>query len=432
MSTAIDYQKLRLDGLYQQDAEGNLMLRIKVPAGVLSSTQAEAISDIAERFTNGMLHLTCRGSIELHWLLYEQLPKVFRCLAAVGLSSRGACGGAVRGISCSTTFSPDFGITQTVARRINHHFACNPCFEGLPKKFKVGVDADYKSSRHLIQDVGLVYVGTGKDQSLFDVWCAGGLGRAPQAGFLLEKAVEESRLIPLIAAIVQVYRDNTPPPRRLKALVNQVGRDELRRMIQDQLACQPQTVVQQTVDGPLTAIGGALLDVPIFAGELSSSAMRSLALAARQVADGFLVVTADQNIALHLVPGQDPLMVRDTLKKQGHFSDPEADVTFRICPGSHECRMGLVATRDAARLTIAAMTASSRELTWAISGCQNSCSQPQLAQVGIRSNKQVMEEDGQRTPRFDLLQKKDSAGLGETVHENLTLEELQKIVNRLD
>lgn len=431
MSLAIDYHKLRLDGLYQQDAEGHLMLRIKLPAGVLSSTQAEALCDIAERFTNGMLHLTCRGSIEVHWLQYQQLPEVFRCLAAVGLSSRGACGGAVRGISCSTTFSPDFGITQTVARRINRHFAGNPCFEGLPKKFKVGVDADYESSRHLIQDVGLVYVGPGKDQSLFDVWCAGGLGRAPQAGFLLEKAVEESRLIPLIAAIVQVYRDNTLPPKRLKALVNQVGEEVLRRMIQEELARQPQPGLLQTVDGPLTAAGGDMLDVPIFAGELTSSGMRSLAAVARQHAEGFLVVTADQNIGLRLVRGASSAAVQLALKEQGFFSNPDAAVAFRICPGSHECRMGLAATREIAGLAIAAMQPSARTLTWAVSGCPNSCSQPQLADIGVLCSQQTKEDDGCRTPRFDLYRRNDTATFGVRVKENLTMNELQKFIHGL-
>lgn len=432
MSVIIDYQKLRLDGLYQQDAEGHLMLRIKAPAGVLSSTQAEALSDIAEQFTNGMLHLTCRGSVELHWLKHEQLPDIFRRLAAVGLSSRGACGGAVRGISCSTTFSPGFAITQTVARRINRHFAGNPCFEGLPKKFKVGVDADYESSRHLIQDVGLVHVGSEGGQALFDVWCAGGLGRAPQAGFLLKKSVEESRLIPLIAAIVQVYRDNTPPPKRLKFLASQVGENGLRDLIEDALQRQPHSVVQQTLDGPLTAAGGEILEIPIFAGELASSDLRILATAARQAADGFLVATADQNIALHLAPGQRAEKVQKAIEDQGVCQDPDAEVTFRICPGSHECRMGLVATRDVARLAIAAMTATGRKLSWAISGCHNSCAQPQLAQVGILCRALVKEEDGRRTPRFDLYSRKEADVLGDKIHENLTLEKLQNSVNRLD
>lgn len=431
MSMTTDYQKLRLDGLYQQDAEGHLMLRVKAPAGVLSCHQAEELCAIAERYTNGMLHLTCRGSIELHWLRYEQLSEIFRCLAAVGLSSRGACGGAVRGISCSTTFSADFAVIQMVARRINRHFAGNPCFEGLPKKFKVGVDAGYQSSRHLIQDVGLVYVGTGGEQPLFDVWCAGGLGRAPQAGFLLEKAVAESRLIPLIASIVQVYRDNTPPPKRLKALVNQVGEEGLRRLIKEELVRQPQPGPQMTLEGPLTAVGGETIEIPVFAGELKSSDLRSLAMVARQVANGFLVVTANQNIALHLAPGKQLSAVRLGLEEQGFFSDRAAAVTFRICPGSHACRMGLAATRDVARLAIGVMGASARALTWAVAGCPNSCPQPQLADIGISCSKQVKAADESRTPRFDLYRRSNAAAFGERVHENLTLDEMQKIIHGL-
>jgi len=54
----IDYQKLRLYGVYQQDKEENLMLRVKVPAGFLSSEQARTIAVVSKECSNGMLHLT--------------------------------------------------------------------------------------------------------------------------------------------------------------------------------------------------------------------------------------------------------------------------------------------------------------------------------------------------------------------------------------
>ncbi|MEJ2199461.1 MAG: hypothetical protein P8X63_00375, partial [Desulfuromonadaceae bacterium] len=165
----IDYAKLRLDGIYQQNGDGALMLRIKIPAGVLSAEQALKICDLSEQFSNGLLHLTTRGSMELHWLRHPDLPAIFRQLAAVGLTSRGACGGAVRGISCSTTLAPGFNQVQPLVRRLHRHFAGNPHFEGLPKKFKISVEAGYQEARHLIQDVGLVHVGDGH----YDVWIAG-------------------------------------------------------------------------------------------------------------------------------------------------------------------------------------------------------------------------------------------------------------------
>jgi sulfite reductase beta subunit-like hemoprotein len=432
MLMTIDYQKLRLDGLYQQDKAGHLMLRVKVPAGVLSSTQAEAICDLSERYSNGILHLTCRGSIEFHWLKYDMLADIFRQLAAVGLSSRGACGGAVRGISCSTTFTHDFPLVQNVARKLNRHFMGNPYFEGLPKKFKIGVDSGYDQSRHLIQDVGLVFVGSQDDQPCFDIWCAGGLGREPQAAFLLEQGIPESGLIPLIEAAVQVYRDNTPPPKRLKYLINQVGETEFRKLLHMDRQQRPQPQVQSTLDGPTVASGGEIINVPIFAGELQAAALLHLALIARDTATGFLAVTADQNIALPLLAGQDCSEIRKQLEAQGFFNNAQTKVCFRICPGNHECRMGLVATRDIARDLIAGMGENGSNLKWAVSGCSNSCSQPQLADYGIISRRLVSEEDGTRSPRFDMVHRNDAKSLGQIILENLTLAEVHKFTDGLN
>ena len=125
-------------------------------------------------------------------------------LAAAGLTTRGACGGAVRGIVCSTPSLPGFPATQVLARKLHHHFTQNPHFEGLPKKFKIAVEAGYRNSRHLIQDLGLVLAGTEGGQDIYDVWAAGGLGREPQPAYLLEEGVAEERVIPLIEAVVTV------------------------------------------------------------------------------------------------------------------------------------------------------------------------------------------------------------------------------------
>jgi len=91
----VDLQTLRIDGIYRQNDNNDLMLRIKIPGGLLSPVQAEAIAALSERFSNQLLHLTSRGSIELHWLRPENVEEVGRQLAAVGLTSRGACGGEI-------------------------------------------------------------------------------------------------------------------------------------------------------------------------------------------------------------------------------------------------------------------------------------------------------------------------------------------------
>lgn len=103
---------------------------------------------------------------------------------------------------------------------------------------------------------------------------------------------------------------------------------------------------------------------------------------------------------------------------------PEQRVAFRICPGSHECAMGLAPTRDVARAVIGAMNDDAAALRWSISGCPNSCSQPQLARVGIVTAKSVKGEDGQRRPLFDLYRREDDGSLGVLVGSGLELEEL--------
>ena len=423
----IDFQKLRLDGVYRQNDADQLMLRAKVPAGILSAPQAETICALAEEFSNSHLHLTCRGSIELHWLAYPHLGEILRRLASVGLTSRGACGGAVRGISCSTSFGPGFAVAQRVARQLHRHFAGNPHFEGLPKKFKIAVEGGYAGARHLIQDLGIVHTANGETDDSFDVWCAGGLGREPQAAFLLKQDVTEAELLPLAEAVVRVYARHAPPGRRLKSVVRQLGEERLRELVAAEY--RPPLHPQTSVASPLTADLGVRLDIPVFAGQIESGQLRRVAAAAAAHGDGTLVITADQDLALFLPDeAARTLAIRDLADLLA--GTPELQIACRICPGSHECRMGLAPTRDIARQVLAALGPQARTLTWAISGCPNSCSQPQLADVGIVTGKLVKHEDGSRTPLFDLYRRTDS-GLGTATETALDLDGLLEKVGSL-
>ncbi len=431
----IDYQRLRLDGVYQQDKNGHLMLRVRIPAWVLSVEQAATICRIAEKFGRGILHLTSRGSIEFHWLGHECLEQVFRQLAAVGLTSRGACGGAVRGISCSTGFAPGFVTVQNIARQIHAHFAGNAVFEGLPKKFKVGIETGYQGARHLIQDVGLVLVEDRPGACRFDFWCAGGLGREPQSGFLLERAVPEQRLMPMIEAIVKIYKDNTPPPKRLKFLLNQIGATEFRKLLQDELGRRPSVMAMRIEAPPQPVTYENILTVPVFAGEIKATLLADLASLASKVAGGFIVLTADQNIALPLTADQDPLLVRQLFAKTGiDLDQPQQRVNFRVCPGNHECRMGLAPTREVAGRIIDEINRACGDIaytaTWAISGCRNSCSQPQLADFGIVTSRLVGRDDGVKEPRFDVY-RREGEPLGICIAGEVAPEALYQRVRQL-
>ena len=403
------------------------MVRVKIPGGLLTVVQAREIAAISSAFSRGPLHLTSRGSIEFHWLKADQLDDLLARLNDVGLTTRGACGGAVRGISCSTTFAPEYGRVQHLAEQLNRHFAGNPDFEGLPKKFKVAVEASYQGGRHLIQDFGIVLAGTA-EEPLYDIWCAGGLGREPQQAFLLEEKLPESHLLQLLEAVVQVYRNNTPPPKRLKYLLNHIGKTEFRRLLAAELEQRPR-VNLPLLDHPPLWEGSEFIEVPIFGGQLEAARLLKLADLAERFCDKRLTTTADQNMALPLANASQAAALRSELAVAGFAMCDTFAGRLRTCPGSHECKMGLVATRELGAAIKASLSASV-QTCWAICGCPNSCSQPQLADYGIVTTKLQKEKDGRRVPLFDLYQRYGEA-LGERIAEELTKDELLAAVRKL-
>jgi sulfite reductase (ferredoxin) len=429
----VEKQHLRLEGIYPQRQKEFFMQRIKLAAGVITAEQALKVAQISERFARGLVHLTTRGSIELHWLSEADLPAVAAQMAAVGLVSRGACGGAVRGVVCGSLGAAGAPALEALARRIHRHFTGNPRYETLPKKFKIGIEADTASGRHLIQDVGLVAAPSEDGRSRFDVYVAGGLGREPSPGFLLVQGVLEDCLLPMIETIVRLYRENTPPPKRLKHFVRQIGQDAFRDLVLSDPAIQEELPSSPSLSASLVPVpekDAHRLEARVFAGELSCHTLAKLSEIAGSHCGGILMITGDQNVALHLSPGNDPALALQALAAAGFAGvAPRERVTFRVCPGNHECIAGLAATREVAGQLVDAMGPLAQGFSWAISGCPNCCAQPQLAQAGVVATRLVTDPEG-RTPRYDLYR----AGAGpfaEPVEQGLELDALLAAVRLL-
>lgn len=411
----------RLDGIYRQRQDGFFMQRVKLPAGVISACQARMVASISSCFGQGMVHLTTRGSMEIQWLNEGSLQAVKRELAKAGITSRGTCGGAVRGITCSSQGAVGFPAVEPLARRLHRHFTGNPRFERFPKKFKIGVEADTVGMRHLIQDVGLVLSSVTEGGACFDMYVAGGLGREPHPGFLFESSVNENRVIPLIEAVARVYAAHTPVGKRLKHLIREIGEYEFRRLVAlEPTANEELPPVAGLLDNMTGATGSFRLVARIPAGELKSDLLAALSDYADRWSGGFLMVTADQDIAFHLDETADSAKASADLERSGLST---SDVNFRVCPGNSTCLVGLSPTREIAGRLKNTMGEKGKTLTWAISGCPNSCSQPQLADVGIITSSLVKGEDGERTPRFDLCRSGDGA-FGTIVERSLMLDQL--------
>ena len=173
------------------------------------------------------------------------------------------------------------------------------------------------------------------------------------------------------------------------------------------------------------------IEVPILAGELICKQLRQLSLWAESHAEGYLLVSANQNLAFY--PGSDQAAqeLRQLLTGTGFLGEKIWQrVPMRVCPGNHECRMGLAATRDVAAQLLATLGPAGQALDWAVSGCFNSCAQPQLAAAGVQAVANRPDADGRRRPLFDFY-RRTGTGLGQQVARNLSLEQLLQLTAAL-
>src|ERR1051325_10300418 len=86
-------------GTYGQRQDGVQMVRAKIPQGILSSAQLRVLGQVAERYSRGFGHFTTRQNLQLHFIQLADIEGVMRDLAAVGITTREACGNAVRTIT---------------------------------------------------------------------------------------------------------------------------------------------------------------------------------------------------------------------------------------------------------------------------------------------------------------------------------------------
>lgn len=427
MTHSIDYRTLKINGIYQQNAAGDLMLRIKLPAGVISAEQATVVAELADEFSGAALHLTCRGNMELHGLRGDNLPQIVRRLQAVGLTSRGACGGAVRSVACSTD-GGSFDRIQLLVERLHRHFTGNPYFEGLPKKFKLAVENGYQGARHLCQDLSLVYLGREGERELCDLWVAGGLGRQPQEAFLLANRVPVERLLPLVEGVIRVYQQHAPAGKRLKHLLAEIGEPQFRTLLAKETVGAASLPLTSPLDDQFSAAiapgTGGWIELPVLAGQLVADVLFRVAAIAGDAGDGFLAISREQNLLVSLSADVDESALNTALQQAGLFpADPA--LHCRVCPGSHECPKGLVATRDLLRQLDKALGPKGRSKCWAISGCPNGCSQPQLADYGIVGTRKATEK---QEDRYDLLCR-DGEGFGRLLRTGLSRDELLVVLS---
>jgi sulfite reductase beta subunit-like hemoprotein len=223
-----------LRGTYgQRQAEDAQMLRVKMPQGVLTGEQLEALADVADRYSRGFGHITTRQNVQFHFIRLHDVEPAMRRLADAGLTTREACGNSVRNITAcqfaGVAADEVFDVTP-YADALTRHLLRHPLSSKLPRKFKIGFEGCVEDhARTWINDIGF-RAALGPDGARgFRITVAGGTSIMTRVGSLLHEFLPAGEIFDVADAVMRVYAalgDYQHKQRnRLKFLIKSLGWD---------------------------------------------------------------------------------------------------------------------------------------------------------------------------------------------------------------
>ena len=426
------------------------MMRIKIPFGRLTSKQLEVHCDLAEEYSDQILHVTTRQDIQLHFIHIDDTPDLMRRLAAVDITTREACGNSVRNVTaCQYSGVCDdetFDVTP-YADAIMYFLLGHDDTMDFGRKMKIAFSGCEEKPCGLtaFHDIGaLARVQDGKRG--FKVVVGGGLGAVPYVAPTYSEFVPEEELFPLAQAICRVFgqlgEKANRSRARIKFLVKKLGIDEFRRIVEKErknlrpdprwtdfisdLQKTDETPGRKASARPTTGLpagfekwsvhnlrpqkqdGYYVVLVKLPLGDFTPLQGRGLADIAAEFGAGSVRLTADQNLIIRWIPGVDLPEIFGRLVGLG-LAEPGAETISDItsCPGTDTCKLGISASRGLAgelrkRLSVLPQQKESVEnLHIKCSGCFNSCGQHHVADIGFLGVSRSI--GGRRVPHFQLV-----------------------------
>ncbi len=238
-----EFRPLRLmNGLYLQLHA--YMLRIAIPYGTLSARQLRMLATIARRYDKGYGHFTTRQNLQFNWVKLAEVPDLLADLARVEMHAMQTSGNCIRNVTAdhlAGVAADEIEDSRIWAEIIRQWSTLHPEFSFLPRKFKVAVTGSPRDRAAIaVHDIGIRVVRNGAGEVGFAILVGGGQGRTPVIGTWIRDFLPRAELLNYLEAILRVYnllgrRDNLYKA-RIKILVNAVGADAFRAMVEAEWA----------------------------------------------------------------------------------------------------------------------------------------------------------------------------------------------------
>jgi sulfite reductase (ferredoxin) len=448
-------QLLKFHGIYQQDdrdrrkearARGldkhhQLMIRTRIPGGVVSADAYIAHDDISQNWANGTLRVTTRQDFQLHGVLKGDIKKAIAGINEALLTTLGGCGDVERNIM----FCPepradhfhaeiDHSIVRMAAelmpRTGAYHeiwldgeviHSSEPELEPLygerylPRKFKttIAVEGDNCVDVYA-HDLAIVAMrGDGDSVRGFNVLVGGGLGRThnkPETFVAVAQPlafVEPDQIVDVAREIVAVQRDygdrTNRRHARLKYTLADRGIDWFRAEVQSRLPFRlqpPEELSWQPVGDHLgwhdQGDGNLYLGIYIENGRIADVDDVRSRTGLRRIVEEIrpqVRLTPQQNVILAGINPAQRGRVEQLMAEYGIAAVetiPRAIRHAMACPAIPTCGLAVAEAERVLPGLIRQITTmldevglAEERISFRMSGCPNGCSRPYLGDVGF-------------------------------------------------
>jgi sulfite reductase (ferredoxin) len=434
-----EFIKFRLkQGVYGQRQPDVQMVRVKLPMGGVTPDQLDTFASVIEQHVplrKG--HITTRQNIQMHHVPLPTMELILRELGEAGLSSREGCGNTVRNVTgdprAGTLAGERFDITPYAGAYVRY-FVRHPTTQMMPRKIKTAFTAtDADNAITQIHDIAFTPRVRDGVRGV-EVRVGGGTAIMPRLAPVLYEFVEldNGDYLKVAEAVFRIFdrqdflRVNRARA-RIKVLVDKIGIDAFREMVEEEL--QDDWVAERdfSIDGllleddeqahapakPLSSSspngdqrafdrflesnverqrqkGFSTVEVTIPQGDVTPEQLRGLGEIMRDFSGGYARTTLHQNLVLRWVRDESVYEVWRELEQLELGAAGADEITDVVsCPGTDSCKLGITSSMGLNRAVserLAEMDLDdplTRRIHIKMSGCPNGCSQHHLANIGF-------------------------------------------------
>jgi sulfite reductase (NADPH) hemoprotein beta-component len=444
-----DNQFLKFHGSYQQDDRDLrktgkkyiMMIRGRIPGGVMTAKQWCVFDDLATQYGNNTLRITTRQSIQFHGVVMVGLRPLVKKINESLLSTLAACGDVNRNVMASPTpaytkareqvFADSHKVAMALAPQtkayhsiwidgvqLDNEAAENKNFVDplygktyLPRKFKIGFVIPPVNDMDIFTNcLGFIAVVENDQLIGYNLAVGGGMGRshgntatyprlADVIGFFTpDKVVEVAK------AVLTIHRDfgdrTDRKHARLKYVVAEKGvkfmQDEVNQRAGITLApAKPYqfTTTQDLLGWHKATDGTWFLGLFVNMGRVKDAQKTAL----RQVAEKFphieFRLSANQNVILANASEADKAAINALLNAAAVKTENQATILHAAsmaCPSLPTCGLGLAESErylpgliDRIEKVCADLGLGGEEIIIRSTGCPNGCARPYVAEIAF-------------------------------------------------